>query len=401
MATIKHIQHLKSKELSGSSVKKPTASLFADGEIIVNYNSKNPTLFLRDDLGAVREFPVRESVLGKTDVAADSSKLGGIGASNYYHSGNSNRSNIDWVANNATFHGNVTLGPKITATYNSGKTFCDFKMTDVDFYLGHSGRSDNPTIFLERKNTTNGVKCFSEIALWDDRGMPTLSFFNTGHINFSNKSEPLGDFVVRSTYNYFFSDYTLINPSGGKTIIGKFRESLSEVKPETLNTTAQLTVLGDIECANIKINSSCDVTKDLSVHGIVDFWNYGSFYTGLHFEGGSTFTDGLDGDYITLSGTMVCGGVNVSGNINQTSSINFKTNIEKFEEKALDLVNKVNIVKYNYKNDLSTQHIGFIAEDTPKELSSEKQNVMDIGSCIGVLLKSIQELQEEIKKLKK
>ncbi len=342
MPTIKHIQHLKSKELSGSTVKKPSASLFADGEIIVNYNSQNPTLFLRDDLGAVREFPVRESVLGKTDVASDSSKLGGIAATNYYHSGNSNKSDVNWSANDATFYGNVTLGPKITATYNSGKTFCDFKMTDVDLYLGHSGRTDNPTIYFERKNTTAGTTCYGDIVVWDDRGTSTLSFNSVGHVSFSNKNEPVHDFVVRSKNTYYFSDYVMLNPAGGKTIIGKFRENSMENDIVPFDLTAQLTVLGDIDCTNININ----------------------------------------------------------GNINQISSKDFKTNIDIFNKNALDLITNINIVSYNYKNDLNTKHIGFIAEDTPKELTTEKQNVMDLGSCVGVLIKAVQELQNEIKILK-
>ena len=51
-------------------------------------------------------------------------------------------------------------------------------------------------------------------------------------------------------------------------------------------------------------------------------------------------------------------------------------------------------------NDLDNKHIGFIAEDTPSELSTLNKNVMDTNSTIGVLIKAVQELSEEIKKLK-
>jgi hypothetical protein len=70
-----------------------------------------------------------------------------------------------------------------------------------------------------------------------------------------------------------------------------------------------------------------------------------------------------------------------------------------FNKDAISIINKTKIVEFSYKNDLNTRHIGFIAEDTPKELSTVNQNVMDTNSALAVALKAIQELEARIKVL--
>lgn len=103
---------------------------------------------------------------------------------------------------------------------------------------------------------------------------------------------------------------------------------------------------------------------------------------------------------LTFDGTTlsVDGEVHASA-FYQTSSRTFKTNIEPFNISGIDLLNDVNIVTFNYLNDLDNQHIGFIAEDTPTELSTKNQNVMDTNSTIGVLIKAVQELTNKVKEL--
>jgi hypothetical protein len=83
----------------------------------------------------------------------------------------------------------------------------------------------------------------------------------------------------------------------------------------------------------------------------------------------------------------------------QNSSRLLKTNIESLSISAIDLLNQVDVVKFHYLNDLVNPHIGFIAEDTPEELSTLNKNTMDTNSVVGVLIKAVQELSEQIKKL--
>ncbi len=84
----------------------------------------------------------------------------------------------------------------------------------------------------------------------------------------------------------------------------------------------------------------------------------------------------------------------------QNSSRKLKTNIEPLNCSAIDLLSKVDVVKFNYLNDLENPHIGFIAEDTPVELSTKNQNAMDTNSVVGVLIKAIQELSDELNRIK-
>jgi outer membrane murein-binding lipoprotein Lpp len=108
----------------------------------------------------------------------------------------------------------------------------------------------------------------------------------------------------------------------------------------------------------------------------------------------------------TFNGTaaVITGSLSVSGSVNaqsfyQDSSRTLKTNIQPFEISAINLLDNVNVVEFNYLNDLENKHIGFIAEDTPIELSTTRQNVMDTNSSVGVLIKAVQELSAKVKEL--
>lgn len=84
-----------------------------------------------------------------------------------------------------------------------------------------------------------------------------------------------------------------------------------------------------------------------------------------------------------------------------TSSRTKKTNIEPYEGKALDLIKSTDIVSYTYKNDpTETKYVGFISEDTPSPLSTEDKLNMSVNSCIGILLKAVQELDKKIEEMK-
>lgn len=84
-----------------------------------------------------------------------------------------------------------------------------------------------------------------------------------------------------------------------------------------------------------------------------------------------------------------------------TSSREKKENIEKTGIKATDLLNKVDVVDFTFKADAEKEpHIGFIAEDTDPILSSPSKDQMDLGNCVGVLIKAVQELSAEVEKLK-
>lgn len=79
----------------------------------------------------------------------------------------------------------------------------------------------------------------------------------------------------------------------------------------------------------------------------------------------------------------------------------YKENIQDYVQNALKIINSTKIVEFNYKNDPEkNQKIGFIADDTDAQLASKNHNIMDMYNCIGILLKAVQELSQEIEELK-
>lgn len=93
---------------------------------------------------------------------------------------------------------------------------------------------------------------------------------------------------------------------------------------------------------------------------------------------------------------------NIVGQNNGTYSLrSLKENITPFRKSAVKLINDVKIVNYNYISDEEKNHkVGFIADDTDELFSTKNHNIMDQSNCIGILLKAVQELSAEVKKLK-
>ena len=91
--------------------------------------------------------------------------------------------------------------------------------------------------------------------------------------------------------------------------------------------------------------------------------------------------------------------------LNQVSAREKKTNIESYVGSALEVLMKVGIVRFNYKAEIGKEnchtHYGFIAEDTPEELATPKHDVMDAGSCIGLLIKAVQEMYAELQEFRR
>jgi hypothetical protein len=79
-----------------------------------------------------------------------------------------------------------------------------------------------------------------------------------------------------------------------------------------------------------------------------------------------------------------------------------KKDINPFNSSAIDIINSAEVVTFKYKEDKEEAvHIGIIADDAPNEMTGLYHNVMDTNSCVGLLLKAVQELSKDIRDLRK
>lgn len=84
------------------------------------------------------------------------------------------------------------------------------------------------------------------------------------------------------------------------------------------------------------------------------------------------------------------------------SSRSIKTNIENYD-RGLDVLRDVSVKKYDYKEEFggSKNRVGVIAEDMPKEVTTEINGILavDLYGLIGLLINSVKELDKKIKKI--
>jgi len=101
---------------------------------------------------------------------------------------------------------------------------------------------------------------------------------------------------------------------------------------------------------------------------------------------------------VTISNGPAYDQVN-AGSFYQTSKRDTKTNIEVYNGDALEIISRTTVVSFAYKTSSDIIHYGFIADDTPVELSTVNKDRMDTNSTIGILIKAVQELEARIKHL--
>jgi hypothetical protein len=264
--------------------------------------------------------------------------------------------------------------------YTEGNTSYSFVLTSVGAIAGTSGSSG--TSGANGSNGTSGSNGSSG---------------SSGSNGSSGSSGSNGTNGTSGTSGTGFN--TINNPANGRLI-------LSDGTTNAATASANLIYTG----SNFLINGNTTVTGSLTITGNLTAQQYivsssVTYLTESFASGSHKFGDTSDDNHNFTGSVYITGSLGVSGNVSgsafyQVSSRTLKTNIEPFTLSGIDLINSVRIVEFNYLNDLDNKHIGFIAEDTPSELSTLNKNVMDTNSTIGVLIKAVQELSEEVKKLK-
>ena len=199
--------------------------------------------------------------------------------------------------------------------------------------------------------------------------------------------------------------------SAVNTAIAGIISSATGETSKTITSISQASGIVSATWSNISISESqvSGLTNDLAskLTGISSTSSgTGGVVTNVSASG-STVT-------VTKSNDISVNSLTASGSISAndftaTSSRKLKENIRPTVVSALNLIDSVNIVDFNYIADSKkVPHIGFIAEDTDDLLSTPEKNKMDYTNCIGTLLKAVQEitagmkvLEDKIEKLEK
>ena len=84
------------------------------------------------------------------------------------------------------------------------------------------------------------------------------------------------------------------------------------------------------------------------------------------------------------------------------SSREYKENIKSLSSsRAMDALEQLNPVEFNYKVDPDEKHLGFIAEDVPDLVATKDRKGMSPMDVVAVLTKVVQEQQKTISELSK
>ena len=272
-----------------------------------------------------------------------------------------------------------------TADGSAGKT-----INNLPHIYTYIGKKDNP----ETENDlgyilTNAAEGISLESDWIFNNNHSLSFYN-------NSSTPVEKAKFYSDTNTFYistQDWVINNSSGSNEAIMHYYGGTTK-KIEIGNTNYPTHILG-----TLKVNSTATLQNTI-------------------IENTTNATSAESGALRVVGGIGVGGDIHSKGScnalfFNATSDKRAKENIKLANYSALDLIKKLPVYIYNYKNSNETV-TGILAQDLlevqPKELNlvsninatGENNDYMSIKNdkLMFVLMKAIQEQQEQIEQLK-
>ncbi|RXQ87188.1 hypothetical protein EO244_16645 [Ancylomarina salipaludis] len=173
--------------------------------------------------------------------ALNANKLGGISASNYYHSGNSNKNDVDWTANNLWLNGGRLRTTKLTTGNNQV-----INPEGGSIYFG------NPSTLMALESNSNprlniggslGVMYSSHNANKSDVDWAAKNIIASGSGSFVGNISTTG-IVVSDTYFTSSDSAVVLAPNGAGTVYLRPNGKDTGLGALSVNSSGYLTVAG-------------------------------------------------------------------------------------------------------------------------------------------------------------
>jgi hypothetical protein len=103
-----------------------------------------------------------------------------------------------------------------------------------------------------------------------------------------------------------------------------------------------------------------------------------------------------------LAAIDMAGNLGIRGALSSASSRKMKKDIVPYSDDPLAVIRSVAFVRFRYKAEpeSSHTHVGFIAEDTPTDLSGAGHNSFLINNSLAVNMAATQALDREVRELR-
>lgn len=188
----------------------------------------------------------------------------------------------------------------------------------------------------------------------------------------------------------------------------KFGGGLRFSKGINKNTIYATNRYGDIDTGNFQayefIGKLATINGTIRVRGA----NSGIIANTIRLDVNSNATNfyiGVSGGEARVTNNNLSGGSSDpsyrpirASNFYQSSSEDYKENIRDLGDKALEVINKLKVVEFDYKDDPNKNcEVGLIAEDSP-ELATDDGKAISLNKQINYLTKSVQELYTILEK---
>ncbi len=264
-------------------------------------------------------------------------------------------------------HNSVIRG--LTVYSNNGVVALESEQRNIVIAPYYSTRADGNTFSFSVKPTDDGYVTFGNSGVRLQANGSSMVYATNGNGDKATGSfygERLyGDLYPRGTFNYLIGERTRVMHSSAK------------------NAYAGLQAR-NIQARSIRINLDDSSTRD-------------NFYVGvstgeLRVVTNQTIVDGMTTSVISYRPVRARSFI-------ESSSRTLKTDIQAYEENAMDVIRDLTVVNYRFKDDVergvNLQQIGFISEDSPAIATADNMAIQTTRLA-SYLTKGIQELDLKI-----